>query len=243
MIQLSDYRSGGYFLTRQAKRSDWMAEFLPDNILSISSDICDFVPDVWTLEWTSSNLNTKQKKALEFGLNAGAHQELMGWVTKEFNKKEIGFCKVIFRLEMARYIREHFLRHLPDMVLFGIGLHSSLCDDFLDKTKPAPTVPGFAPNGETGAHAAISLNLPLAPNGIPLGFEPVVHGIAGLECSWLCNSLEVDAREKFKISINERGFIDNFDDALKLTNLINKGVISAEPGLWLPWLLVDYTQT
>lgn len=239
MIQLCDYLCGGYFLTRPVKRADCFASFLPESIISLSNDICDFVPDAWTLEWARSNPDSWLEDAAKFALEPKAIEDLTQWALKHYD--DFGAWHVIFELKTAQELKKKYLSHLNNVVLLGAGLHKTLCDGFLEKTQPPPTVPGFAPNGETGDHAAIKKRKLLYTGGTPLGFEPLAHGIVAFEHSWLCNGLEKYAKE-MKIQINENGLIDKYEDALKFTTLLNDGKLGAEPDLWLPWLLVDYSK-
>ncbi|MBT8200830.1 MAG: hypothetical protein KJO36_09960, partial [Acidimicrobiia bacterium] len=63
----------------------------------------------------------------------------------------------------------------------------------------------------------------------------------GLEHSWLCNRLEDDALAELGVSPNPRtGLLDSRQDATAVADWINEGSIGAEPGLWLPWLIVEY---
>ena len=240
MIQLSDYVSGGYFITRPAKRLDWQYNFLPNSLLSFSRHICKYVPDAWAIEWTGEGPDSRLKTASSFDLTTEAIKEITEWSTENFDK-EFGAWYVIFRLETAQCLRERFLGHLNDVVILGAGLHRSLCDGFLEKTKAPLSEPGFAPSGEGGDYLAVSQKIELLKGGIPLGFEPVSRGFVAYECSWFCNKLEKEARKR-NIPLNDFGLFGEFTDALKFTELINEGKIDAEPCPWWPWLLVDYSR-
>jgi hypothetical protein len=61
-----------------------------------------------------------------------------------------------------------------------------------------------------------------------------------LGCSWLCNELETEVGKR-GIRVNEHGLFEDFDSSLKFAEWLNTGEIGAEPGLWLPWLLLDYS--
>jgi hypothetical protein len=244
MIQFSDYLCGGYFLARTTERKSFNVPPFPDSFLSVSSDICDFVPDAWAIEWVTQD-ETPLDRAKKFNLEPKKFAELNEWATKNIGK-EFGAWNIIFQLETAQYLRKRFLAHLTDVTLFGIGLQNSLFDDFVEKTTPPPTEPGFAPNGEMGSHTAIKQKHALAPGGVALGFELTRWQRSGLSYSWLDIGLEEIALE-MKIPINEFGLIKNFEDALKFSNLVADGKIKLgsifpQPGIWLPWLLVDYSK-
>ena len=85
---------------------------------------------------------------------------------------------------------------------------------------------------------ALRRDQPLERGGMLLGFEPIVID-GGLACSWLCNGIDRDADEKLGIQTNESGVLDRLDDAERVVRYIREDG-HAEPGVWLPWLLVRY---
>ena len=243
-VQLSDYFCGGYVLTRPADRKEANPTLPVDKVISISRDVCEFFPDSWALDWARNSERDLEEVRGVFELNEEQIKEISGWARNSFGA-QFGAWYVIYRLETARFLKNKFLNHLSDSKLLGIGLHKTLAPDFLKKLKAPPSKPGFAPNGEAGAYEVIIEQRLLEEGGKPLGFEPVVADAVttiALGCSWLCNQLELDAL-KNHIPINEFGLIDDYEAALKFVGLANRGDLGAEPGLWLPWLLVDYSTT
>ena len=85
----------------------------------------------------------------------------------------------------------------------------------------------------------VEKHLPLEARGILQGFKVVSYEY-GLEHSWLCNSLEGDVNEQFGIAPNGRGLLDTFEEAATVAEYVNRDDVAAEPGLWLPWLVVQY---
>jgi hypothetical protein len=66
---VSEYVSGGYYLARKSKRAEYMSpESIPDKVLSASTCICQFFPDVWAIEWTSLSPDERSKKAASVGI-------------------------------------------------------------------------------------------------------------------------------------------------------------------------------
>jgi hypothetical protein len=84
---------------------------------------------------------------------------------------------------------------------------------------------------------ALGREQPLAGGGAALGFEPIVLN-GGLSCSWLCNGIDRAADHKLGIKTNAFGLIEHREDADRVVQYIRED--GAEPGLWLPWLLVRY---
>ncbi len=59
-----------------------------------------------------------------------------------------------------------------------------------------------------------------APTGVGLGFE-VVGFEAGRLHSWLCNSLQCDARDNLRIAVNQLGLLDTLDQARAVAVMAN----------------------
>lgn len=60
-----------------------------------------------------------------------------------------------------------------------------------------------------------------APTGVGLGFE-VVGFEAGRLHSWLCNSLQRDARDNLGIAVNQFGLLDTLDQARAVAVMANR---------------------
>lgn len=83
-------------------------------------------------------------------------------------------------------------------------------------------------------------NVPLEPGGTVLGFEPLSYH-HGIECSWLCNSLERSAEAALGIRPDpDSGLLSDVEDAVRVVEHISQDDVGAEPGTWLPWLVVRY---
>ena len=236
---LANYISGGYYISKYVDRPPYAsADLLPAKILSLSSCISEFIPDSWALSWAGDSDEVRQNSAASFGLTPEALKQVSEWTATHFDN-EVGWPNVCFRLETARLIRDRFIAAEEPVLIFGIGLHKSLQKKFCDYAKPPEQQEGFAPNGETGLYHAINSISTPPENGKVLGFEPASYGYL-LECSWLCNGLEKEIHEKLGVHPNENGYIDDFETALKCINHISLEEVGAEPGLWLPWLIVKY---
>lgn len=238
-LDFADYNSGGYYISKYVERPSYSsADLLPEKILSLSGCICEFVPDTWTLSWTGDLDEDRQKNAAFFGLTPETFKQVSAWTTAHFDN-EVGWPNVCFDLETARLIRDQFIATTEPVVIFGIGLHKTLQNKFCDYAKPPEQKEGFAPVGETGLYRAIRTASVLQEGGKVLGFEPVSFD-QSQEHSWLCNELEKEIHRKLGVRPNENGYIDDFETALKCVDHISLDEVGAEPGLWLPWLIVKY---
>ncbi|MEI8011862.1 MAG: hypothetical protein WCI27_05190 [Candidatus Omnitrophota bacterium] len=67
---LSDFVSGGFYVTRFVERHAYVAQdMLPLKVLRMSSCISPFVPDTWAIEWACDKQEERLEKAEKFGLS------------------------------------------------------------------------------------------------------------------------------------------------------------------------------
>lgn len=237
---LSDYCSAGFLVTREVDRPSYVStDLLPDRIFSASGCISPRIPDTWCIEWTQDTLGSRIEDAEAFALDSAALDKVTAWATQRFDKA-IRWPNVIMDIHSALELVDLFLGALPDIRVFELGLHRSMTDEFCREAEPPPQEPGFAPMGRQGVHEALlEANTPIPGGGI-LGFEPLVLD-GSLSCSWLCNGLETVVAETLEIRPNKHGLIARFDDARRCVEYISRDDVGAEPGLWLPWLMIDHT--
>lgn len=241
MPALTEFISAGFVITRPVVRPPYAsASLLPDLLLSASQCIANFIPDTWCIEWTQDTPESRTENAKAFGLDALGLAKATVWVTSRFGDS-IAWPGVLMDIQVAKQFVETFLSHLPDAKVLELALHRSQTDQFCQEAEPAPQQPGFAPIGRQGIHEAVLKAQPPTDGGRILGFEPLVFDYS-LSHSWLCNGLETVVAEHLNISPNGNGLIETFDNACRCVNYIARDDVGAEPGLWLPWLLIDHSE-
>jgi hypothetical protein len=240
-VNRSSFLSAGFFLSTRVPRPTYgTPELLPETILSASGCICPFVPETWAIAWCSHSRPERASQALRFGLSEDSIDTLISSVTAIISdESNYGFPNVCFSNEAAVALVQTALPLIPGLVLFELGLHEEYVDIFCKEAAPPVSPPGFAPVGENGVLSAIRRNTHLSRTGRLLGFEPVVFD-AALSCSWLCNGLERDVAAILDVRPNEQGFLPDLESARRAVTYISRPDVGAEPGLWLPWLLVEH---
>jgi hypothetical protein len=239
-VALDAFVAGGYFVVRPCDREPWMpADLLPPRVLSVSSCICTFFPDAWSLSWTSDSAEKRSAAAAAFGIPEARLPELVAWATASFNRA-FGWPRVLYSLEDARAARALLGADREETVLFGIGLAVDLAPDFFRLVSPRAQEPGHDSDGDSGFAQCVGRGRALAAGGRPLGYEPLVTDIGQVTHSWLCNGLAEELRSTMGAVPNAHGFIDDPTVARRFADHINSGGVGAEPGLWLPWLVVEY---
>lgn len=235
------FLSAGFLVTKRFQRPAYASSrLLPDYLLSASSCLGTFIPDTWCIDWTGESRELRGEKAKSFGLTDEALQGLMKFVTSRF-EKSFFWPNVCASLDAARNIVKSFLPDRTDIVVLELALAQACVKEFCQAAEPQPPKEGVSPQGRQGVYEMILKGRPVLETGIPLGFEPLVFNM-GLSCSWLCNGLEVTVNRDLGIAPNPLGLISTLSEALQCVAHISQDHVNAEPGLWLPWLLVDHTQ-
>ena len=238
--ELSEFVSAGFLITREVTRPAYSSPtLLPDRILSASNCIAPFIPDTWCIDWTQDTPENRLEDAKAFELDASGLATATAWATQHFGAR-IGWPNVIMDLPSAQELVALVLSHLPDVKVLELALHRTMTADFCRAAEPSPPQPGFAPAGRQGIHEAIRTQTAPTPGGNILGFEPLVFDHA-LSCSWLCNGLDTVVEQALGIRPNQQGLMDTFDQARTCVEYISRDQVGAEPGLWLPWLMIDHS--
>src|SRR3982751_3409988 len=181
----SEYVSGGYYVAHLSPRAEYMSpELIPDEVLSASPCICEFFPDDWSIEWTSESYEDRLKEASAFGISAINFPKVVTWATESFSKA-FGWTSAFYTLEAAQEARARFLPDNSGTVIFGLGLHGSDVEVFLEAAKPEPIRSGYAQVGETGVFQCVSRGERVAKGGDVAGFELLATCYELLTCSWL----------------------------------------------------------
>ena len=235
MIDTSDYYSAGFTITRRVDRPDWCsARLLPEKLLSLSDHICPIAPETWCIEWTGDTRETRLEKAAAFGLDADGLERLTAWVTARFGES-IGWPNICLDPGTARELAS--LLPAPDLAHCELAVHRRHWKRFMRAAAPPPHQPGGAPVGPPGIYEALQRKAAVT-TGKVLGHEPLVFD-RSLSDSWLCNGLDREVESELGIRPNRHGFIESFEDACRCVEYISRDDVGAEPGLWLPWLVVE----
>ena len=232
------FLSAGFFVTRSLRRPSYTNQLLlPDQLVSMSPCLAKFLPDTWCIEWTNDSDTERSRGAEFFDLTEDQLFELIANVTPSF-EQQFGWPNVIWELETARSLAAAIL-HSRDIRILELGLHHDFAATFCRDAEPEQQE-GYAPMGRQGIHEAILKDRRTSDLGVALGFEPLLSD-GMLSCSWLCNGLETVVAERLQIEPNRSGLIETLEDGRSVASFIARDDVGAEPGLWLPWLIIDHT--
>lgn len=219
--------AGGYFLTRPVPAPDYGEPgLLPETIRTVSGCLARLGFEFW---WSEENA----ADAVDFGMAPDQIDDLVAWYLERF-ERDLGAPTVAFTTAVIRDFLNTFIADPDDLIILGCAVTSRDADRII-QSFPTPE-----DMGAYGVRTMLERRQPLEPGGAELGFDVLSYEY-GLEHSWLCNRLEDDALAELGVSPNPRtGLLDSRQDATAVADWINEGSIGAEPGLWLPWLIVEY---
>jgi hypothetical protein len=247
-VDLSQYISAGYYLTRYAEDGFWKSDLLPSRIVSISQCIGRSL----SVDWGWRNrFEEDNKDILDFGIPETKLNDFQEWCRQHGDF----FPNTFPNLTAARQFIAEFLPEHTAHLLLGIGLHDELVDSFLAEESPVSSdlnadgtysERASTPEEFVGIYRALYQRQPLEAGGTTFGFEVVSYSYLELSHSWLCHHLEQDVSQLFGIQANAYGLIKNYADARKVYDWIaedDQQGHRAESEPYYPVLLVSYPLT
>lgn len=232
-----DFIIGGYYLIQATESKKWMNEkFFPPLIWSASHHICEIYPDSWILSWVSDDVSAKERERNQeiLKLDDDSFHALQLEFDDLFNKDEFGFPNLFLSLAVARDFQGRYLKHLSNIKLLSIALSDEYWEEFIQETVQGENM------GEHGIRTKLRARRSVEPEAVFNGFEVLGYN-HGQFCSYICNSLQEDYSKNFGISLNKDGLIEDYNDARKAAEYTMSDEAKAEPYLWFPWLISEYS--
>lgn len=240
-----DTISAGFILVKPAhfpqwpEASDLKAALLPHTILSASPCLCPQFPGPYAIDWCSDTEANAEKAFDRIVLEPNHRAAARTWATEHFGQV-YGWPGVFYDLPGAIAAKRQLFPKADDLQLVALGLPSEFREIFMAATTPAPPQPGFASTGKSGYLEAVERYQAVPNGGTPLGYELLNIDMGQVGCSWLCNRLAQHCAETLGIKPNQHGLIETLTLANACLTEITKPAVGAEPGLWLPFALVQF---
>jgi hypothetical protein len=227
-VSMTEYVSGGYYVLKLIPRPTGVSEILPNHLLTLSNCFTTVPTDIIQLQWDEYDKMREAiaEEATEFGIPKTQIAELVRWAKAQPNDNYLVYSNIAPALELInRFVKDSATRAV------GIALRRGLFESFQSQL-PKDVNKGL------GLLELINEQQPPADGGNPVGFEPL--GFEGTKFhSWLCHYAPDEVYKRFGIRPNQLGLIDKLEDAQQVNDyLLQTG---AEPAIWVPWLVLDYT--
>jgi hypothetical protein len=231
--------SAGFLLIKPSPRPNWEGKsLLPEQIVSSSACLCPSFPEPYAISWSSGSEDDQKRRFKKLGLPVERQKEAIDWSTEQFGQV-FGWPNVFYRLEDAVAARNRFFP-LADLRVIGLGLPMEHAARLIDYATPPPQQAGYAPDGASGYYEMAQRSQALPDGGNQLGYELANVDLGMLAHSWLCNHLEEHCANTLGIFPAANGLLPDLASAKQCLAEITKEEVGAEPGLWLPWALVEY---
>jgi hypothetical protein len=223
-INLSDYYSAGYFLTRRAKRPFWLDEpvgLVPVTFISLESSFYPKLNIVWT--WNPENRVSAEK----FGIKDEQWQEFQEWCKNAHHQEIDASCMFYSTAFVRKFIQQFFSDNYHDLIILGVGMHHTYWSEWMKVE--------LHPNAE-GVETRILQKLSIEEGGTPLGFDISSYAHGDFDHTWFSHGLYVGIYQTLGIRPNQDGLINTRDDALHARNYANQH----DKHFYDEWLLISY---
>ena len=242
-MNLRDYVSAGYFLSRYTGSKDCTGITLRRETLATDHSQREFFPNSWALSWCEATRAERVQKGAVFGITEPELDGVIAWADEGFGTVFEAWS-VFFELKEARAAARSILGRATDLELWGVGLHHDLRSAYCEASRPPAPQPGYAPIGAGGIlEVACTRLAPLAQGGVVLGHELLSDDQGGAFNS--PESRHLEERDNFRavgVVPNRLGLIDSFDEALACARHFDSLAATTSQQIigWRPWLIVRY---
>jgi hypothetical protein len=225
----SEWIQAGFFLITEAVPYPRDQQFLPPQIITVSTCMVHAYPGWWALpgEEMLPDGGTRPRTLAdvpeELKLTGSEFEEARSWVDRSLASSDLGWPNVFLNLRAAREFKRRFMKAVPGVHLIGLVIAADDAEE-------------FTPDYETsGLGMIVSRRLPPDDSGAFLGFD-----VLGVEIGWSfhtfsCNGLAADYVGRLGITFNAYGLIPDQDQALAAAEYTNRDETGAEP---VPWCAV-----
>ena len=76
--------------------------------------------------------------------------------------------------------------------------------------------------------------------GRDLGYEVLNVSLGERRHSWHCHHHERELHDRYGIRFAPGGFIERYDDAIRVAELFDSHEVGCERGVWRPWKVLEY---
>jgi len=232
-FNLDEYAFAGWFIVHPLPRPEGALPELSPHFVTASECQALLLPDVWAFGWSEPDRCQAAAKASMLGLSPAALSKVTRLVNDAHHAGQLAWPHYVLEIEVARALYQ-CLPDGSDALVIGTGLARTDVESLLAVYEGKHE---FSPN--LAEQLAARARFP--GGGRTLGFELLVcdeYGASGH--SWICNGLDSELWLDRRAKTNALGLLDDATLAREWAATIMSEDLG-EPGLWLPWLLVDYT--
>jgi hypothetical protein len=217
---------GGYYLLR-LRKFDY-GRLKDKEIYTCSDCINDSLIKGWSFSWTIKGKDEIENIQRDFQINKETIDNILVWADKKLESKTVGWINVFADLETVKEYKNQFFPHLKDTKIFSIYFPDSEATDIIEEFKPKEN------NGTLGIWDNLTKKTLETndPKETTIGYDLIGIEMSGDFHSFNCHDIADELIEKFGVTINNYGLIDEQKDWKPLTDYMNDEANGHEP---VPW--------
>ena len=224
-----NYYLGAYHLLK-LKPLDF-GKFKGKKVLTGSRCLNESYFDAWSLSWTEDGMKKLSEPKDEFNISESQIKEIQKWSDPKFNDKHLGWINTFNDLETLLEYKSRFFKSVSDFETIGIYFPENLIQDFINEFDPQ--------TDKTGAIGILDCLKQKTPERIDdeefIGYDLIGMEFSGDYHSFHCYDNADEMINKFDLTLNERGLINEFKNKQDLLEYAN----NPDNGLpFVPWYLV-----
>ncbi|MCC8358926.1 hypothetical protein [Salinimicrobium sediminilitoris] len=227
-----NYYTGAYYFIK-LKPVDY-GTIKGSKIFTCSRCINDSYFDDWAISWATTDKKELDETKAIFSLTDKKVEEIQTWADKKLDEKKLGWINTFSDLKTLTEYKEKFFPNELNFQILSISFPESELDEAIELTQPPD-----AQGGEMGIHTKLKNKEIENSGGTFLGFDIIGIEVGGDFHSFHCHDLSTDLKEKFGLTINEFGLIENFENWDELMEFMNDESNGFEP---VPWFYVKVNQ-
>lgn len=226
--------SGGFYITRLLRKPQGLGEVLPDSLITLSPCLAEFLPDAWASSWASHSDSDRVAAVQKLGLAPDALPFISEFVNAAFATQDLGWPNVWQSATVAKNLIADPRVADRGLLLLELAVPEDFATILLKELAPA------AGEADSGLFAKLKTATPARSSATSLGWEVLGVETGGSCHSWLCNSIQDDAKQRLGLRPGPFGLLESEQDARAVLGLIANG-LGVEPVPWFPGLLSRVT--
>ena len=228
-LETVKYYLGAYHLLK-LKPLDF-GKFKGQKVLTGSRCLNESFFDAWSLSWTEDGKKNLSVPKKEFNLTGSQVQAIQEWADEKFNHKHLGWINTFNDLETVKEYQSKFFSHHRDFDIVAIYFPENSAKEFMAEFEPQTEQ-----TGEIGILDCLKQKTPerLIDEEF-IGYDLIGMEFSGDYHSFHCYDNADDMINKFGLTLNNLGLIEEFEQKEELLDYAN----NSENGLpFVPWYLV-----
>jgi hypothetical protein len=197
------------------------SEILPEQIISISTEIGKVIPINW------------QEIIKEEFVSVLDKNEIDNWVNVNLEKRRIIWPNIYSSVDVAKEFVDRFISNMENIKIIELGIEKNDAAELIEDSS-------YSDLGEIEGMLTLKKILSLSSGEI-LGFD--ILGVEhGYFTSYLINHFEKELIHRVGVNINCHGLISDYRQAMDGADYLVNESNGGELLFWKPWVLVDRTQ-